>query len=172
MHKIFTVVLLFLFSLQLTAQELNCRIQVNSQQIKGTNRQKFTSMRTSIYEFMNSTRWTENVYSNEERIESNIIINLTSEMGANGYKGSITVKSTRPIYRASYNSPILNVVDNDLSFEYIENETLEFNEHNHTSNLISTLAYYAYVIIGMDYDTFSPLGGEEDLITHKQIIKL
>jgi hypothetical protein len=170
MRKFYIVVLLFLCSLQLAAQELNCRIQINSQQIKGTNRQKFTSMRTSIYEFMNTTRWTEDVYTNEERIECNVIINLTSEVGANGYKGSITVKSTRPIYRASYNSPILNVVDNDFSFEYIENQTLEFNEHNHTSNLISTLAYYAYLIIGMDYDTFSPLGGEAHFLKANKII--
>ena len=92
MLKQYTVVLLFLFSLQLTAQELNCRIQINSQQIKGTNRQKFTSMRTSIYEFMNTTRWTPGIYSNEERIECNIILNLSSEVGANGYKGSITIK--------------------------------------------------------------------------------
>jgi len=160
MRKLYTAILIFLCSLQLNAQELNCRIQINSQKIKGTNRQKFTSMRTSIYEFMNTTRWTEDVYATEEKIECNVIINLSSEVGANGYKGSITIKSTRPIYRASYNSPVLNLVDTDFSFEYVENQTLEFNEHNHTSNLISTLAYYAYVIIGMDNDTFSPLGGE------------
>ena len=160
MRKFLIAVLLFMYSLPLVAQELNCRIQINSQKIKGTNRQKFTAMRTSIYEFMNTNRWTEDVYSNEERIECNVIINLSKEVGANGYTGSITIKSTRPIYRASYNSPILNIVDNDFSFEYIENQTLEFNEHNHTSNLISTLAFYAYVIIGMDNDTYSPLGGE------------
>ena len=167
MHKFYITVFSFFLCFSSIAQELNCRIQINSQQIKGTNRQKFTA---SIYEFMNSTRWTEDIYSNEERIESNIIINLTSEVGANGYKGSITVKSTRPIYRASYNSPILNIVDTDFSFEYIENQTLEFNEHNHSSNLISTLAYYAYVIIGMDNDTFSPLGGEEDYLKANKII--
>ena len=170
MIKLYTVTLLFLFSLQLTAQELNCRIQINSQQIKGTNRQKFTSMRTSIYEFMNTSRWTPDIYSNEERIECNVIINLTSEVGANGYKGSITVKSTRPIYRASYNSPILNVIDNDFSFEYVENQSLEFNEHTHSSNLISTLAYYAYVIIGMDSDTFTLLGGEDSFLKANKII--
>ena len=170
MIKFYTVTLLFLFSLQLTAQELNCRIQINSQQINGTNRQKFTSMRTSIYEFMNTSRWTTDIYSNEERIECNVIINLTSEVGANGYNGSITVKSTRPIYRASYNSPILNVIDNDFSFEYVENQSLEFNEHNHSSNLISILAYYAYVIIGMDSDTFTPLGGENSFLKANKII--
>lgn len=170
MHKLYLIVLLSLFNITLNAQELNCRIQVNSQKIQGTNRQKFTAMRTSIYEFMNNTRWTNDIYSGEERIECNFIINLSEEIGANGYKGTITVKSTRPIYRTSYNSPILNLTDTDFSFEYVENQTLEFNEHNHTSNLISTLAYYAYVIIGMDNDTFSALGGEEQFLKAQRII--
>ena len=170
MRKFYTAVFIFLFSLQLNAQELNCRIQVNSQKIKGANRQKFISMRTAILEFMNTNRWTTDIFSNEERIEANIIINLTDQVGANGYKGSITIKSTRPIYRASYNSPILNIVDTDFSFEYVENQTLEFNEHNHTSNLISTLAYYAFVIIGMDNDSFSALNGEEAFLKANKVV--
>ena len=170
MHKLICIVFLFIFSLELSAQELNCRIQINSQKIQGTNRQKFTNMRTTLYEFMNNTRWTNDVYSPEERIECNIIINLTSEIGTDGYKGSITVKSSRTIYRTSYNSSILNLVDTDLRFDYVENETLEFNEHNHSSNLISILAYYAYVIIGMDYDTFSPLSGEQYFLKAEKIM--
>ena len=169
-HKLICIVFLFIFSLELSAQELNCRIQINSQKIQGTNRQKFTNMRTTLYEFMNNTRWTNDVYSPEERIECNIIINLTSEIGTDGYKGSITVKSSRTIYRTSYNSTILNLVDTDLRFDFVENETLEFNEHNHTSNLISILAYYAYVIIGMDYDTFSPLSGEQYFLKAEKIM--
>jgi len=170
MHKLICTVFLSFFCLQVNAQELNCRIQVNSQKIQGTNRQKFTNMRTIIYEFMNNTRWTNDIYSHEERIECNIIINLTSEIGTDGYKGSVTVKSTRPIYRTSYNSSILNLVDKDIRFDYVENQVLEFNEHNHTSNLVSILSYYAYVIIGMDYDTFSPLSGEEYFLKAQKII--
>ncbi len=127
-------------------------------------------MRTGIYEFMNNTRWTNDVYSPEERIECNVIINLNSEVGTNGYKGTVTIKSTRPIYRTSYNSSILNLVDSDIRFDYIENESLEFNEHNHTSNLISILSFYAYVIIGMDYDTFSPLAGEPYFLKAQKIL--
>jgi len=170
MHKLICTVFLSFFCFQVNAQELNCRIQVNSQKIQGTNRQKFTNMRTIIYEFMNNTRWTNDIYSHEERIECNIIINLTSEIGTDGYKGSVTVKSTRPIYRTSYNSSILNLVDKDIRFDYVENQVLEFNEHNHTSNLVSILSYYAYVIIGMDYDTFSPLSGEEYFLKAQKII--
>ena len=170
MHKFICSIFILFFSFQLNAQELNCRVQVNSQKIQGTNRQKFTNMRTTIYEFINNTRWTNDVYSPEERIECNMIINLTSQVGTDGYKGSITIKSSRPIYRTSYNSSILNIVDSDVRFDFIENQTLEFNEHNHTSNLISILSYYAYVIIGMDYDTFSPLSGEPYFLKAQRII--
>lgn len=170
MHKIICTTLLLLLSFQLDAQELNCRVQINSQKIKGTSRQKFSNMRTVIYEFMNNTRWTNDVYSPEERIECNVIINLNSQVGTDGYKGTVTIKSSRPIYRTSYNSPVLNLVDSDIRFEYIENETLEFNEHNHTSNLISLLSFYAYVIIGMDYDTFSPLSGEPYFLKAQKIL--
>ena len=170
MHKIICTFFVVLFSYQLEAQELNCRVQINSQKIQGTSRQMFTNMRTVIYEFMNNTRWTNDVYSSEERIECNVIINLNSQVGANGYKGTITIKSTRPIYRTSYNSSILNLVDSDIRFDYVENEVLEFNEHNHTSNLISILSFYAYVIIGMDYDTFSPLSGEPYFLKAQKIL--
>jgi len=169
MRKILISLFVLVFGFNSIAQELNCRIQINSQRIKNTNRQMFTNMRTSLYEFMNAKRWTNDVFSNEERIDCNIIINLNEKVG-DVYKASITVKSTRTIYRASYNSPILNIVDNDFRFEYIENQPLEFNEHQHTSNLISVLSYYAYVIIGMDYDTFSPLGGEPYFLKAEKII--
>lgn len=158
-----------LFSFSSLAQELNCRLQVNSQKISGTNRQMFTEMRTSLHEFMNNTRWTHDVYSQEERIECNITINLTSKAG-DYYSGSISVKSSRPIYKTSYNSPLLNINDSDFKFEYIENESLEFNEHVHSSNLVSVLAYYAYLIIGFDYDSFSSMGGTEYFSKAQKII--
>ena len=170
MRRFYLGIFILIFGLQLDAQELNCRIQINSQKIKGTNRQKFTAMRTAIFEFMNENKWTSDIYSVEEKIECTITLNLTDQIGANGYKGSITIKSTRPIYRASYNSPIINIVDTDFSFEYVENQTLEFNEHNHTSNLISTLAYYAYIIIGMDNDSFSALSGESSFLKANKVV--
>ena len=104
MNKFIFTFFILLFTCKLNAQELNCRVQINSQKIQGTNRQKFTNMRTTIYEFINNTRWTNDVYSAEERIECNIIINLTNQIGSDGFSGSITIKSSRPIYKTSYNS--------------------------------------------------------------------
>ncbi len=165
--------LIILFSLNIYcnyAQELNSRIQVNYQQIQGVDRQKFLNMKTAIFEFMNNTRWTNDVFYPEERIECNITLNLNKQIGLNEYRGSLNVKSSRTIFNSSYNSPILNIVDNNLNFEYNENEVLEFNKHNHTSNLISILAYYAYIIIGMDYDTFSIEGGQEFFINAQKVL--
>ena len=170
MHKFIHFFLLIFSIFQLSAQELNCRVQINSQKIQGTDRQKFMTMRTDFTEFMNNTRWTNDIYSSEERIECNLIINLTNQIGNDGFKGNINVKSTRPIFRTSYNSPILNLIDSDFSFKYIENETIEFNEHNHSSNLVSILAYYAYIIIGFDYDTFSLMGGDPFFLNAEKVI--
>lgn len=169
MLKVLLTYSLLLINFIASAQELNCRLQINSQKISGTNRQMFTTMRTTLHEFMNNTRWTNDVFSQEERIECNITINLTEKTG-DYYKGSISVKSSRPIYKTSYNSPLLNINDTDFKFEYIENQSLEFNEHVHSSNLISVLAYYAYLVIGFDYDTFSPMGGTEHFSKAQKIV--
>ena len=109
---------------------------------------------------MNNTAWTNHIYTNEERIECNILINLQDHSG-DEFKGSIQVQSRRPTYNTSYSTTILNFKDDDVRFNYVEFEPLEFSITEHRSSLTSILAYYAYVIIGLDYDTFSMLGGTE-----------
>ena len=120
----------------------------------------FNSMRQSIYEFMNNTTWTNDLFSNEERIDCTILIRLDQQLSTDEYSGSISVQSSRPIFKTLYNSSILNIFDNQFRFRYVEFQPLEFNENTHVSNLTSVLAYYAYLIIGMDYDTFSSKGGD------------
>lgn len=142
------------------SQELRCNVQVVSSQIQGTNKQVFQTLQTAIYEFMNNTAWTQHIYANEERIECNIMINLQDHNG-DEFTGSIQIQSRRPVYNTSYNTTILNFKDDDFKFTYVEFEPLEFSITEHRSNLTSVLAYYAYVIIGLDYDTFSLLGGTE-----------
>ncbi|MFC2151890.1 DUF4835 family protein [Bacteroidota bacterium] len=152
------VILVLVFSSY--SQELRCNIQVVSSQIQGTNKQVFQTLQTAIYEFMNNSAWTNHVYSNEERIECNIVINLQSHSG-DEFNGSIQVQSRRPTYNTSYSTTILNFKDDDVRFNYVEFEPLEFSINEHRSNLTSILAYYAYIIIGLDYDTFSMMGGTE-----------
>jgi hypothetical protein len=150
-------------------QELRCNIQVNSSQIQGTNKQVFQTLQNALYEFMNNTAWTKHVYSNEERIDCNILINIQDHSG-DEFKGSIQIQSRRPVFNTSYSSTILNYKDNDLKFNYVEFEPLEFSVNEHMSNLTSILAYYAYIIIGLDYDTFSMLGGTEYFQNAEKIV--
>lgn len=157
------VLLVFVLSLfsSLNGQELNCRVQVMHQQIEGTNKQIFQTMQSSIFEFMNNTKWTEHAYTMDERIECNIMINITSEVSTNEYKATIQVMSSRPVFNSSYNSVMFNYLDNDFQFQYVEYQPLDFSISTFNSNLTSTLAFYAYVILGFDYDSFSPNGGQE-----------
>jgi len=157
---VITILGLLCISFAMFGQELRCNVQVNSSQIQGTNKQVFQTLQTAIYEFMNNTAWTNHIYSNEERIECNILINLQDHSG-DEFTGNIQVQSRRPVYNTSYNTTVLNYKDDNLKFNYVEFEPLEFSINEHRSNLTSVLAYYAYLIIGLDYDTFSMLGGTE-----------
>jgi len=145
----------------LLAQELKCNIQINSQKISGTNRSVYQTLQTSIYEFMNNTSWTNHVYGIDERIECNIVINLNEQIGSDEYKGTIQVQSRRPIFNTSYNTTMLNFLDNYFEFRYLEFNKLEFSENTFQSNLTSVLAFYAYIILGLDYDSYSYMGGTE-----------
>ncbi|HPI69860.1 MAG TPA: DUF4835 family protein [Tenuifilaceae bacterium] len=160
-HKLLCTLLLILAPLFSFQQELRCNVQINAQKIQGTNRQMFQTMQTSIYEFMNNTNWTNHIYGQDEKIECTIMLTLNEQLGSDEYKGTIQVQSRRPVYGTSYNTAMLNMVDNNLHFRYLEYDKLEFSETRHISNLTSILAYYAYIILGFDYDSFSYLGGTE-----------
>ena len=163
------ILLIIFIALTSHSQELRCNVQVVSSQIQGTNKQVFQTLQTAIYEFMNNTAWTNHVYTNEERIECNILINLQDHSG-DEFNGSIQIQSRRPVYNTSYNTTVLNFKDDDFRFNYIEFETLEFSESEHRSNLTSVLVYYVYIILGLDYDTFSMLGGTEYYQKAEQIV--
>lgn len=156
------------------SQELKCNVQIVSQQIQGTNKQVFQTMQTAIYEFMNNTNWTNHVYSIDERIECNLMFNITEQLSADEFKGTLTIQSRRPVYNTNYNTTMLNYVDNNIHFRYVEFEPLQYDATQHLSNLTSLLAYWAYMIIGLDYDSFSYLGGTpflqqaENIVTNAQ----
>ena len=151
--------LILVNSLNLWSQELRCNVQVVSQQIQGTNKQVFQTLQNAIYEFMNNRVWTDHVYTMEERIECNLMFNITEQLSADDFKGTLTIQARRPVYNTNYNTVTLNFVDNDIRFRYVEFAPLEFDLNTHLSNLTSILAYYAYYILGLDYDSFSLLGG-------------
>ncbi len=127
-------------------------------------------MQRDIFEFMNNTVWTNNVFSYTERIECSIIINLTDQLSSDEFVGTIQVQLKRPVFNTTYNSTMLNFMDNSFRFKYIEFQTLEFDPTTLRTNLISVLAYYAYMILGFDYDSFSPLGGTEYFQAAEKIV--
>ena len=152
------------------SQELNCNVQVSAQKIQGSNRQVFESMQRDIYEFMNNTVWTNHVFSYAERIDCNILINLTDQYSADEFKGTIQIQLSRPIFNTTYNSTMLNFIDNNFQFRYVEFQPLEFDPNSYRSSLVSVLAYYTYMIIGFDYDSFSTLGGTEFFQVAEKIV--
>lgn len=159
MKKLLILVLIIFSSTLLYAQELRCNVTVSANRIQGANRQLFRTMQSDIYEFMSNRKWTDHVYTYDERIRCNILIRLDEQISADEFKGSIQVQLTRPVFNSSYETTILNIKDNDFHCRYQEFQPLEFNETSNRDNLTNILAFYAYVILGFDYDTFSPEGG-------------
>lgn len=170
MTRLSTLILFLLFSFGISfAQELNCNIQINSDKVQGSNKSVFSTLQKSINEFMNNRRWTELTYEDNERIECTMSIIINSAEG-NNYSAEMVVQSRRPIYNASYTSVLLNFRDEKFDFSYREFEPLEFNINNLNSSLTAVLAYYAYIIIGYDMDSFSHLGGTPSFQVAENIV--
>lgn len=143
------------------AQELRCNISISATKIQGANKTMFETMQSDLYEFMNNRKWTDNKFAMDERINCNIFINLDQQISSDEFSGSIQVQLRRPVFGSSYETILLNIKDNDFRAKYVEYQTLEFNETSNKDNLTNILAYYAYIVLGMDYDSFSPMGGTE-----------
>jgi len=170
MKKLLLSGIAFLLVSFVNAQELNCSVTVLTAQIQSSDKKIYTTLETAIFEFMNNTRWTDDQFTNQERIECSIQINISERISNDEFKGSIQVQTRRPIYKTSYYSPILNVNDENFQFRYVEFQTIEFNASGANPSLAAVLAYYAYLIIGVDYDSFSPLGGSVYLQKAQNIV--
>jgi len=160
-----------LFAGILQAQELNCTVQINSDQIQGTNKSVFSTLQKSISEFMNNRRWTELSFSSEERIESTLNI-VVKKVDGDAFTAEIQIQSRRPVFNSTYYSTLFNFKDINLTFNYKEFDQLEMNQNTISSNLTAVLAYYAYVIIGYDMDSFSRLGGTSSFQAAESIVNL
>lgn len=158
MRKLLFISCFIIPGIRMQAQELNCQIQIISDQIPGSDKHIYPLMQTAITEFMNNRKWTNDAFRTEERIDCSMLMNLTSKDG-DTYTGTLQIQSRRPVYKTSYPSTLLNYNDNDFSFKFVEGQTMDYNDNTYTSNLTSVLAYYAYVILGLDYDSFALEGG-------------
>ena len=159
MRKLGFFLLLFFSISLLKSQELNCLITVNYNQVQGSNTQVFKTLEKSLTEFVNQTKWTTREVKPEERIDCAFTI-IISSRASNTFKATLQVQSSRPVYDSSYASPILNLKDNDFNFKYNEFDPLIYNRNSFDSNLISTIVFYANIILGADADTFKRNGGE------------
>ncbi len=169
MKYIFALLFLFL-AVQMQGQELQCSVSIVSPTIQGTNKQVFKTLESAIQEFMNGQKWTNNVFSSEERIQCSILINIKKVSGVDEFSGTFQIQMRRPVYESSYSSTLLNYMDQEFSFKYTEYEPLIFNPNSFDSNLVGVLAYYAYVMIGLDYDSFSKQGGSKYFSLAEQIV--
>ena len=159
MKKLLYLLSLLIFCNFSFAQELNAQVQVNYQNIGGSNLQLYRTLEKSLKDFINNTSWTGKKLQNFEKIKCSFAIVLTEKSG-NNFKGTLVVQSVRPVYGSQYESPILNINDTNFSFEYIENQNMIFNERQFSGkNLIDVLSFYVYLILGYDADTFQMKGG-------------
>lgn len=151
--------LVLLFSFSLNAQELNCLVTVNDDQVIGSNKQIFRTLETTISEFVNQKKWTTKNVKPQERINCAMNIIITQRTNAS-FEGTIQIQSTRPVYGTSYETPIMNIKDNSFNFNYNEFDQFIYNPTSFDSNLVSMIAFYVYTILGMDADTFQLNGGQ------------
>jgi hypothetical protein len=161
MRKYLLVVLTLMACLPIAnGQELNCEVQVIYPQIQGVNVQIFEQMEQDMFEFLNNRRWTNDKFTIEERITCSLILNITeARASSNVYKAEMQIISSRPVFNSDYTTAVLNCRDNDVVFEYTPATQYNFNPDLFRNNLVSILAYYAYMVIAYDYDTFSLKGG-------------
>lgn len=168
MHKkifLFTCVVFMAFNVN--AQEFQAKVTVLSQQVgTSVNKNVFTTLQNQLTNMINNRKWTTDVFQTQEKIQCNFLLNISSVLDDNVYKASLTIQAARPVYNSSYQSPLVNFQDIDLTFKYIEYQPVEFNENRIggtdplAGNLTAVFAYYIYIVLGLDYDSFEAKGGE------------
>lgn len=153
--------------MSLHAQELQCEVNINAAGVQSVDNRVIEDMKRAIKDFMNQRRWTNDIFKTEERIKMTLALSLSGTVG--NYTASAQIIASRPVYNTSYESKLINFLDKEWAFSYVEGQPLDFQPGTFTSNLTSLLAYYAYIVIGMDYDSFSKEGGKNYFQLAQQI---
>lgn len=156
--------IMFILTDAVRAQELQARVTLNYSQIQGTDASVFEDLKQTLTQFINDRQWTNLQFQKNERIPCNFNITVTKyDNSSNLFTCKATIQANRPVYNSTYTSTIYNNTDNDFNFNYAQFDQLQFNEENVDNQLTALIAYYAYLIIGINLDTFAPMGGEEVL---------
>lgn len=179
MKKHILIVFAFLVLVSVNAQEIKCNVTVNSTQVAQVEQDIFVALQKGIFEFVNNTAWTEDVFAEHEKIEAAIFINITEQVKdgqgqvvADQYKGTITVQSRRRVYNSTFDCQMLNFQDNNFTFSYIPFQQFYYSENSSMSNLTAVIAFYVYMIIGLDYDSFSLNGGDKYFTKAQNIVNM
>ena len=168
---VFIVLLLCMLCVPVAAQELNCKVRINRSAVQGTNSSVFEALEKAITDFMNGRSWTDLQYTQDERIDCSLSITVKQYKAEDhAFQCELLFQCTRPVWGSTYTTTIFSARDTEFGFQYEENDVLEFNEVNMSDNLTAMLAYYAYFFIGIDLDTFAPLGGTDVLNRVVQIV--
>jgi len=163
--------ILCLLAVSVNAQELKCNVTINSSQIQGTNKQVFETLQTALTDLMNNYRWTDLVYATGERIECNFMF-VVSKYEDDIFTTTLQIQARRPVFGTVYSTTIFNFKDMNVNFKYVEFDPLEINSNTYENNLTAVLAYYAYMIIGLDLDSFQKLGGSSVFQMAEQIVNI
>jgi hypothetical protein len=169
MKKYLYLITILLFTLNSKAQEFNCKVNINADQIPGVEARVFKTLEQSLSDFINTRKWGNDVFQNKEKIELVFTLILSKKIDGveGGYLGRLSVQSKRPIFNSSYSSTLVNYTDKDLAIKYIEFQPIEFNDNRVvtndalSSNLPAIISYYCYIALGLDYDSFSLKGGTD-----------
>ena len=153
-------------------QELNARVQVMAPTVPNINKNNLDLLQTTIRDFLNNNKWSNETYLTQERIDCNFVITVTDWDGSSAYKAEAQIQYSRPVFGTSYNSTLLNLSDKDFDFNYNEGQPVDFSTQNYISNLSSLLSFYAYTIIGLDKDSFSKLGGSPYYLRAQSILNI
>jgi hypothetical protein len=153
------------------AQELNCSVTINVDKIPNTNQQVFKTLEKSLREFVNNTKWTSLNFKADEKIECSFFFTINT-FNVDQFSGTLQVQSSRPVFNSTYMSPVLNINDKDVEFTYTEFQNLNYSSNAFDSNLVSLIAFYAHLIIGVDADTFTLEGGSKTLENAQNIVNI
>jgi hypothetical protein len=141
------------------SQEILCSVEIDTRQVEGTEKKVFETLRNAVYEFINNRKWTGYEFELNEKIECSILLTIEERIGSDEFRASLNLTLRRPVLNSTYNSPLFNYIDRNFNFKYVEFQPLDFDQNTYLTNLTSVLAYYVYIFIGLDFDTFVLEGG-------------
>lgn len=152
------------------SQELNFSVKINTQKVQKADPVIFETLTQTMLEFLNNQKWTDDIFQLDEKINCNLLLTIQEEVSETGFKAELAIQSSRPVFNSNYETPLLNYIDKEVSFSYQQFQPLQFSRNTYNDNLSAILSFYVYVILGLDYDSYEPRGGENYFQIAQEIV--